>query len=125
MQMWILRFTSFTLKSCLKHQSNAIRFGDFYYRLIDSMRDSSVIYSSPVTPPSPSYVTHYWKPFSGDLEVRQIQRTTLLESRTLIEQGTTGMRTWPASLFLARFLVSEPGRRCICISTVFLTPFKI
>lgn len=34
---------------------------------------------------------------------------TLLESQTTIEAGTTGLRTWSASLVLAHYLLSNPG----------------
>lgn len=36
--------------------------------------------------------------------------TTLLESHTLIEAGTTGLRTWNASFKFADWLVSNSGR---------------
>ena len=36
---------------------------------------------------------------------------TLLESRTTIEAGTTGLRTWSASLVLAEYLITNPGKR--------------
>ena len=34
---------------------------------------------------------------------------TLLESRTTIEAGTTGLRTWSASLVLGQYLLAHPG----------------
>lgn len=34
---------------------------------------------------------------------------TLLESRTTIEGGTTGLRTWTASFPLAQYLIQNPG----------------
>jgi hypothetical protein len=34
---------------------------------------------------------------------------TLLESRTTIENGTTGLRTWLASFPLAEYLIQNPG----------------
>jgi protein-lysine N-methyltransferase EEF2KMT len=34
---------------------------------------------------------------------------TLLESRTIVEGGTTGLRTWLASQVLAQYLISHPG----------------
>jgi len=39
-----------------------------------------------------------------------IHRVTLLESRTTIEQGTTGLRTWPAAYTLAAWLGKYPER---------------
>ncbi|KAJ6486109.1 hypothetical protein C8R47DRAFT_1321037 [Mycena vitilis] len=60
-------------------------------------------------PPSQSYITHFWRsgknevlPSSVDLS--GYQTTTLLESRTMMESGTTGLRTWLASLILAQYL---------------------
>ncbi|KAI0652448.1 putative methyltransferase-domain-containing protein [Trametes meyenii] len=61
--------------------------------------------------PSPSYVTYLWQ-----ADVTQGARTvypgyssaTLLESRTTIESGTTGLRTWSASLVMAQYLLKNP-----------------
>ncbi|KAJ6623162.1 putative methyltransferase-domain-containing protein [Mycena sp. CBHHK59/15] len=70
------------------------------------------------SPPSQSYITHFWRPdahtdsFSsafGLVDLAAFQTTTLLESRTMIESGTTGLRTWLASLVLAQYLVLHPG----------------
>lgn len=64
-----------------------------------------------LTPP-PSYVTHFWtsgEQNGGGHELCS-QSVTLLENRTLIEQGTTGMRTWTASIFLANYLISNPRK---------------
>ena len=38
---------------------------------------------------------------------------TLFESRTTIESGTTGLRTWRASFVLAQFLIQNPSMACI------------
>ncbi|KAJ7729264.1 hypothetical protein DFH07DRAFT_850404 [Mycena maculata] len=57
-------------------------------------------------PPSQSYITHFWRPPANDLGT--YQTTTLLESRTMIEGGTTGLRTWLASLILAQYLILNP-----------------
>ncbi|PPR06599.1 hypothetical protein CVT24_001784 [Panaeolus cyanescens] len=67
--------------------------------------------------PSNSYVTHFWRPYPmSDPEVvdalvdlKHYQRTTLLESRTTIESGTTGLRTWLASFVLAEYLIAHPN----------------
>ncbi|KAI6048007.1 putative methyltransferase-domain-containing protein [Pisolithus marmoratus] len=64
--------------------------------------------------PSDSYITHYWKPpdstFSSDAEVEPTYETiTLLESRTTIAAGTTGLRTWRASFALAQYLIEHTG----------------
>jgi hypothetical protein len=73
-------------------------------------------------PPSlGSYLTHYWrstgqnsgKPCPIDAEelddISEYQTLTLFESQNLIEGGTTGLRTWPASLLLARYLSLYTG----------------
>ncbi len=65
-------------------------------------------------PPSPSYVTYYWRldalPHSNKTPAPlEYFRTTLLESGTMIESGTTGFRTWLASLHLANYIISHPG----------------
>lgn len=39
----------------------------------------------------------------------QFEHITLKESRTTIESGTTGLKTWLASLVLAQYLLSHPG----------------
>ncbi|KAJ7292788.1 hypothetical protein C8J57DRAFT_1267076 [Mycena rebaudengoi] len=66
------------------------------------------------SPPSQSYITHFWRPKYNDepsdqVDVRSYQTTTLLESRTMVESGTTGLRTWLASLILAQYLILNPG----------------
>jgi hypothetical protein len=65
-------------------------------------------------PPSLAYVTHFWRldqdnglPNAVDLD--DYQTITLLESRTMIESGTTGLRTWLASFILAQYLILNPG----------------
>ncbi|KAJ7201323.1 hypothetical protein GGX14DRAFT_524451 [Mycena pura] len=67
-------------------------------------------------PPSQSYVTHFWKldndrttSPSAPVDLGAYQTTTLLESRTLTECGTTGLRTWLASLVLAQYLIHNPA----------------
>ncbi|THH33146.1 hypothetical protein EUX98_g1047 [Antrodiella citrinella] len=52
-------------------------------------------------PPSPSYITYFW------LNGSQYEHSTLMESRKLIEEGTTGFTTWPASMVLADYLTSH------------------
>ena len=59
-------------------------------------------------PPSPSYVTYYLRLRSR--APNALHRITLLESRTTIEQGTTGLKTWPAAHALAEWLGKHPGR---------------
>ncbi|KAF8326370.1 uncharacterized protein EI90DRAFT_1946266 [Cantharellus anzutake] len=60
-------------------------------------------------PPAPSYITRFWNAPSSESNVRTSRRSiALLESRTTIEDGTTGMRTWRASLILAEWLIRRP-----------------
>lgn len=54
------------------------------------------------------YVT-YFPSLLGDIKDRVSPAITLLESRSLISaSGTTGLRTWEASLHLGQFLCTEP-----------------
>ncbi|KAF8167491.1 hypothetical protein B0H34DRAFT_682041 [Crassisporium funariophilum] len=71
-------------------------------------------------PPSPSYITHIWDfndpcnvVKSGNVDPDTYYRATLLESRTTIESGTTGLRTWFASFVLSQYLILHPG---ICVA---------
>ncbi|TFK86583.1 hypothetical protein K466DRAFT_492516 [Polyporus arcularius HHB13444] len=61
--------------------------------------------------PQASYITYLW-PTSRATE-RPVYpgyaSATLLESRTTIEAGTTGFRTWSASLVLAQYILQHPG----------------
>ncbi len=59
-----------------------------------------------VQPPSPSYITYFWR----HNDRAKLQSATLLESRTTIEAGTTGLKTWLASLVLAQYLILHPGK---------------
>ncbi|KAJ7044966.1 putative methyltransferase-domain-containing protein [Mycena alexandri] len=65
------------------------------------------------SPPPASYITHFWRPEiqrgSASVDIGEWQTTTLLESRTVIESGTTGLRTWLASLILAQYLILNPA----------------
>ncbi|KAI0937170.1 hypothetical protein AcV5_005131 [Taiwanofungus camphoratus] len=73
-----------------------------------------------VPPPTESYVTYFWKTpqrASDTVEFSCVQKATLLESRMMIESGTTGLRTWTASLVMAQHLILHPdlvqGRRIL------------
>src|SRR6267142_2265748 len=74
-----------------------------------------------VVPPSPSFTTHYWKPTprpdsslsTDDMSSIEYHSVTLFESRTTIESGTTGLRTWRASFVLAQFLIQNPSTACV------------
>ena len=59
--------------------------------------------------PSNSYITYYWKPPEILRADKPFLATTLLESRNMIEAGTTGLRTWTAAFFLAQYLLHNPG----------------
>ena len=61
---------------------------------------SSTIHAQP---PSPSYLAYFWKNRS------LYERSTLMESRKMIEDGTTGLTTWPASMALASYLALHAG----------------
>ncbi|KAF7436348.1 hypothetical protein PC9H_003181 [Pleurotus ostreatus] len=70
-------------------------------------------------PPSQSFLTHYWctnhgdvgqcEAKSDDIDTSQYRLVTVMESRTTIERGTTGLRTWLASFVLAHYLTLNPG----------------
>jgi len=47
--------------------------------------------------------------WDGEDSRHKYEKITLLESRTTIESGTTGLRTWLASFVLAQYLNSHPG----------------
>ncbi|EJD47875.1 S-adenosyl-L-methionine-dependent methyltransferase [Auricularia subglabra TFB-10046 SS5] len=55
-------------------------------------------------PPPPSFLTHFWRLPGSD----ELVTTTILESRTMIEAGTTGLHTWGASLALCQHLQEHP-----------------
>ncbi|KAG1771292.1 hypothetical protein EDD22DRAFT_864227 [Suillus occidentalis] len=63
----------------------------------------------PGGPPPDSYMTYYWKPSSSlaSSNRNNYETITLLESRTTIESGTTGLRTWCASFVLASYLIAN------------------
>ncbi|KAI0281699.1 hypothetical protein BGY98DRAFT_958524, partial [Russula aff. rugulosa BPL654] len=69
-----------------------------YDRLVSLVTISKPVAHDVAAPPPPSFVTHYWEPApqSGP------------PSRTTIESGTTGLRTWRASFVLAQFLIQNP-----------------
>ena len=83
--------------------------------LFQSVRSSQLLTNAWV-PPHPSYVTHYLRlrPETPNI----IHRVTLLESRTTIEQGTTGPKTWPAAHALAAWLVKHPGYCGCSVSSI-------
>jgi len=55
--------------------------------------------------PQPSYLTYLWRNVASN----SLETVTTMESRTTIESGTTGLKTWPASLALAQFVSSRVG----------------
>ena len=69
-----------------------------------------IMFNSSEAPPN-SFITHYWKfPETRGYLIEEgfYETITLLESRTTIEAGTTGLRTWKASLVLAQYLIQHP-----------------
>lgn len=70
-----------------------------------------------VSSPTQSYITRFWslnKPFQDlpdyvDVDFETYHTATVLESRTIIESGTTGFRTWFASYVLSQYLIVHPG----------------
>lgn len=69
-----------------------------------------IMFNSSETPPN-SFITHYWKsPETCGYPIEEdcYETITLLESRSTIEAGTTGLRTWKASLVLAQYFIQHP-----------------
>ncbi|KAK7063811.1 protein-lysine N-methyltransferase EFM3 [Favolaschia claudopus] len=91
-----------------------VRIYDLYLKFLNSPSGSGVSTLSGPNPPSQSYVTHFWKvgqhtALGDSVELEEYQTTTLLESRTMIEAGTTGLRTWLASFVQAQYLIHNPA----------------
>ncbi|EAU92324.2 hypothetical protein CC1G_00543 [Coprinopsis cinerea okayama7 len=81
---------------------------DHYLGLLNPNNDSSGSSSFVGQgPPSKSFVTYFWKA-PGLTSSERFLKTTLLESRNMIESGTTGLRTWTASFVLAQYLIDHP-----------------
>ncbi|KAG5220959.1 Protein-lysine N-methyltransferase EFM [Salix suchowensis] len=87
--------------------------------LVDQV--AMIVVSDPHTgphPPSQSFLTHYWRTNHGEvgrceaksdgIDTSQYRLVTVMESRTTIERGTTGLRTWLASFVLAHYLTLNP-----------------
>ncbi|KZT08561.1 uncharacterized protein LAESUDRAFT_648541 [Laetiporus sulphureus 93-53] len=84
--------------------------GRIYERMTSLVIRPSVGKVSGLDPPEESYVTYIWKTdpsVSGTLGPG-LANATLMESRTLIESGTTGLKTWTAALVLAHYLTEHP-----------------
>ncbi|KII93969.1 hypothetical protein PLICRDRAFT_49966 [Plicaturopsis crispa FD-325 SS-3] len=82
------------------------RIYDHYVSLLPSLSAGGL-------PPPPCYATHFWKirdtpDAHGAVNLSNWNTTTLLESRTTIENGTTGLRTWGAGLVLSHYIISHP-----------------
>ncbi|KAH9949381.1 hypothetical protein B0H21DRAFT_131633 [Amylocystis lapponica] len=73
-------------------------------------RSSSGPRAAGTAPPSVSYATYLWRTdaYANCAVGPGIESVTLLESRTMIECGTTGLRTWSASLVMAQYLIAHP-----------------
>ncbi|EIW63925.1 uncharacterized protein TRAVEDRAFT_111741 [Trametes versicolor FP-101664 SS1] len=81
-----------------------------YTHHIDLIQElSAYVRSLGADAPPPSYMTYLWP--AGTAPIRPVYSgyasATLLESQTTIEGGTTGLRTWSASLVLAQYLLSN------------------
>ncbi|KAI0828913.1 hypothetical protein BC628DRAFT_1361283, partial [Trametes gibbosa] len=79
-----------------------------YTHHIDLIQELSAR-SSGTTPPSASYLTYLWpteRPPAHPVYPGYAS-ATLLESRSTVEGGTTGLRTWSASLVLAQYILSH------------------
>ncbi|KIP11780.1 hypothetical protein PHLGIDRAFT_63116 [Phlebiopsis gigantea 11061_1 CR5-6] len=68
------------------------------------MSQSTVSQTMGSQPPVPSYFTYIWR----SRECHKYESATLMESRTTIESGTTGLKTWRASLVLSQYLIFYP-----------------
>ncbi|KAF8808016.1 hypothetical protein BYT27DRAFT_7190107 [Phlegmacium glaucopus] len=66
------------------------------------------------SPPTQSYITRFWslseplQDLPDYVDLQNYYTATLLESRTTIEGGTTGLRTWFASYVLSQYLIMHP-----------------
>ncbi|EKM61411.1 uncharacterized protein PHACADRAFT_168858 [Phanerochaete carnosa HHB-10118-sp] len=76
-----------------------------YHHHVSLVSRSTTSYAMGFIPPLPSYFTYFWRQGGGP----DFESATLLESRTTIESGTTGLKTWGASLVLAQFLTVYSG----------------
>ncbi|KAI0029486.1 putative methyltransferase-domain-containing protein, partial [Vararia minispora EC-137] len=101
---WIMN----QLESNLKDKDVSID-DRLYEKLFDAMSETR----NP--PPPPTFVTQFWLPGPGARPspprnvVLGNSMITVFESRTTIEAGTTGLRTWRASFVLSQFLISNPN----------------
>ncbi|KAF8347544.1 putative methyltransferase-domain-containing protein [Amanita rubescens] len=85
------------------------RFYDHYLTTTQEPHDQFLSFAN--VPPSESYITYYGTPSKNSddgVDIESVLRLTLFESRTTIEGGTTGLRTWKASFILADHLLSNP-----------------
>lgn len=116
------------IDECIYAHYLSLRTGGRYALCLMVDRDQSLIYfivfNSSETPPN-SLITHYWK-FPGThvypIEEDCYETITLLESRTTIEAGTTGLRTWQASLVLAQYLIHHPRESQAGLVTIVSQP---
>ncbi|OJA15954.1 putative protein 35 [Rhizopogon vesiculosus] len=95
----------------LERMDNGEEDGEIDTRIYDRYLSLILGSSDPSGPPPDSYMTYYWKPRSslGSADQNDHENITLLESRTTIESGTTGLRTWRASFVLASYLIANAG----------------
>ncbi|KAH8102379.1 hypothetical protein BXZ70DRAFT_776144 [Cristinia sonorae] len=92
---WVIQ----NLEDALANSSEDIeldsRIYEHYISLVSSVSKCPAV---GVEHPPESYTTYFWHDRS------KYARSTLMESRKIIESGTTGLTTWPASMVLANFL---------------------
>lgn len=62
-------------------------------------------------PPPPSYITYFYSS-------NPRKSITLMESRTTIEAGTTGLRTWDASFLLADWLLENSSKYALSFASI-------
>ncbi|KAL5495056.1 hypothetical protein ACEPAI_518 [Sanghuangporus weigelae] len=85
---------------------------EIYSRYLALLDHSPTEVISVVQAPPPSYVTYIWRDTptgsagaKPELSIEKCRKCTLFEARTIIESGTTGLRTWIASFVLADYLI--------------------
>ncbi|KAI0308108.1 hypothetical protein B0F90DRAFT_1680221 [Multifurca ochricompacta] len=118
-QLFFWKWVIEHLEPLLENEEDAEIDQRVYDQLISLVAMSKPVAHDVVSPPTPSFVTYYWNLTvrsgslaSTDAIFPEYHSVTLFESRTTIENGTTGLRTWRASLILAQFLIRNPSMTC-------------
>ncbi|TBU52299.1 hypothetical protein BD310DRAFT_998891 [Dichomitus squalens] len=83
-----------------------------YTHHVELMSEEAIAKGAGSAGPTPSYMTYLWPSGDSASVGRPVYpgcaSATLLESRTITEGGTTGLRTWSASLILGQHMLSHP-----------------